>query len=176
MSVDLGFLDEAGQSQGLSADPFRPRAGKRKGWAIAFLGLAAAAAFGTVAVRQPSWAMAPLARLGIAAGAQTPPQPSVQWPAPATTAVAAEQPSSPPQTPTAATTTVSAPVPNALSAVPAPAIPTASSRADKTSHGSKASPHRARSLSGRARSPARKGPAPFTTDGNKFDPLNSTIQ
>jgi hypothetical protein len=175
VSVDLGVLDAPGQSQGYASQPsFAPKGRSKWGWAVGIAGIAILGAAATVAARQPAWAESALGRLGIHSGAQAAAAAQVQWPA--ATAEAASTP------PPAANPSPEPQVPAVTAAVPVPPpVDThvedvnANGRTGKGPRAPRSKTHRAAPAASRPRTAAKKGSSSFTTGGNKFDPLNSSI-
>jgi hypothetical protein len=171
VSVDLGVLDAAGQSQGYASQPPTGPRGRKWGWAIGIASVAILGAGATMAARQPAWTHEMLGRIGVATGAQA--QPETQWPV-ATTATTPPVQEPPP----AATPAPEPQVPTTVAAVPVP--PPADTHADDAKAGKNAHTSHAKTRRGHApvtapHSAPRKGSSSFTTGGNKFDPLNSSI-
>jgi hypothetical protein len=174
VSVDLGVLDAAGQSQGFASQPPSTTRGRRWGWAIGLATLAILGAGATVAARQPAWAHQALSRIGVATGAQAPAEVQAQWPA--ATAATANVPEATP----AATPSPEPQVPTTVAAVPTPPASTHADDVDakglsKNPHAPRPKAHHGHPATGKPRTPPKKGSSSFTTDGNKFDPLNSSI-
>ena len=176
VSVDLGVLDRPGQSQGYASQPPMPSKGRKWGWAVGIAAVAILGAGATVAARQPAWAArgaGPSRDRDGRPGRVGPTQ--VQWP------TATTEPATPP--PPVATPAPEPQVPSVTAAVPVP--PPADTHADdvnangnpgKGTHAPRTRPHHVGVATSRPRTAAKKSSASFTTGGNKFDPLNSTIQ
>jgi hypothetical protein len=164
-------------------NPFAPRrrAGRgTTGWAVALGGAVLMASVGGfVAYRQPSWAQPYVSRALHATGFQA----SAASPAVPVFPTAVEAPSSPASPPAQATPLwQSAPpgAPGGLGSVPQPVDhpgvdPSRHTAGSDRMHGPKGKTNRSTGAAVKAHAPARKSAQPFTTTGNKFDPLNSSI-
>jgi hypothetical protein len=168
----------------LDADnPFgstRRRSGRSKtGWGLALGGLVLTGIMGSfVAYRQPAWAQAYVSRIKQATGLQA----SGAAPAIPVFPAAVEAPTSPAPQPPATPVWQSAPAgaPGGLGSVPQPVDragvdSTRRSAGLERTHGPKAKTNRSTGAASRTHVPPRKSAQPFTTTGNKFDPLNSSI-
>ena len=165
VSIDLSDLDMGVE---------RPaRSGRR--WVAALAGLALVSAVGAVAWRQPSWARPYVSRANLRAlttrstAAAPIPPPFVAPPPPIA-----------PPPPVAPLGPVVAP-PSELTTTPALAAASVragdSTGAAKPRRGAKAKAHKGAAATGNPHgtSPAKSRPAPFSTGGSKYDPLNSSI-
>ncbi len=178
LSVDFGEID-------IDASKLRSRPGKRV--FAALIAVAVVGGIAAVAVQRPGWAQPYLARVGLrggtaewAAAAMTPPPPPPAAEAPPPPAEVA-----PPAAPTPEPTPPTPPT-NALSG-DSPLSPhfTNQLNDDKKQHADESEPPapKGKKHKGHAGGPASHGgptsskgkSTTFTTGGNKFDPLNSSI-
>jgi len=177
LSVDFGEID-------IDAGKLRSRPGKRLFGAL--IAIAIVGGIATVAAQRPGWAQPYLARVGLRGGTEEPAA-AAMTPAPPPPAAEARPPAevAPPAAPTPEPTLPTPPA-NALSG-DSPLSPhfTNQLNDDKKSHADESEPPapKGKKHKGHAAGPASHGgptsskgkSTTFTTGGNKFDPLNSSI-
>ena len=166
VSVDLGQFDP---------DAKRARRGSGRRWLIALAGLSLVGAAGGIATVRPHWARPYLNRIGLAApsvavAAAEPPPAPVEAPPPPVTAAA---PPAPPQV-------VAAPAASGQVAADSPLNPHFTDRftpeqKEKLAEADRARPKSRAKAAAPSHGTAKPKSSGFTTGGNKYDPLNSSI-